>query len=171
MHNKLLITLLFNSIFITGCSREIPAHPMCRVNQSQSELAPAQAACLIKQDNKLLVLQHKDSDDWHIPQGKALKSISAQCTAHNVVWKNTGLNVEVGELLLTASDDTLYFACHLTDEHSQQIEELSVPEWANRNVAKVSFIDPFILTEEDFSESIELPKIREAFISIQQSTP
>lgn len=144
---------------------------MCRINQSQSELAPAQAACLIKQDNKLLVLQHKDSDDWHIPQGKALKSTSAQCTAHNVVWKNTGLNVEVGELVLTASDNTLYFACRLTDKLSQQIEELSVPEWANRNVTKVAFIDPFVLTKENFSGTIELPKIREVFISIEQPTP
>ncbi|MEP0355920.1 MAG: hypothetical protein ABJH06_00145 [Paraglaciecola sp.] len=144
---------------------------MCRIKQSLNELAPAQAACLIVKDNKILVLRHKDNDDWHIPQGKALKSTSAQCTAHSVVWKNTGLNVEVGELLLTDSSNTQYFACRLTDKLSQQIEELSVPEWANRNVADVSFVDPYALTNDNFSGTIVLHQLREAFVSIEQSEP
>ncbi|MFT2090293.1 NUDIX domain-containing protein [Paraglaciecola sp. 2405UD69-4] len=169
LQNRSLITLLFNLIVITGCSKEIPANPACRIKPSLNELAPAPAVCLVSKDNKLLVLQYEDSDDWYIPQGKAQKSQSAQCTAHQAVWKNTGLNVEVAELLVIASDNTHYFTCHLTDELSQQIERLSVPEWANIKVKNIEYVDPFELTKNNFTAAIELPKIREAFIEMEKT--
>jgi hypothetical protein len=161
--NRLFISSLGIIIFVTSCSKNLPGEAMCRVNQNYPPLSSAPAACLIRSQGKLLAIQQDNNDNWSLPHHKLLKSISAQCGAHRAVWKSTGLNVEVGVLLHIGIDQTHYFACHLTDDYSKQLEEFPIPKWANLKVTQVNLLNPFELSYDQWSETVELIKVREMF--------
>jgi hypothetical protein len=155
------------TIFIFGCIRDIPADPMCRTNILYIETKPSAAACLIKSNVQLLVIKDHDDDGWNLPTHKQQKSTSAQCSAHRAVWKTTGLNVEVGKLLFTASNQTQYFACKLTDDFSSQLEQFPVPSWAKHKTSKVSLIDPFDSQQKHWVNDIDLIDVREAYNKLE----
>lgn len=161
--NRLIITLVAVTFFAFGCSRDIPTDPMCRTSEPNPEPEPSTAACLIKSNGKLLAIKSHDDDAWNVPSQKQQKSTSAQCTAHLAVWKSTGLNVEVGNLLFTGENQTLYFACKLTDEFSKQLKQFPVPPWANRKINDISLIDPFNTQQDQWVSEINLISLREAY--------
>lgn len=167
MLNRLNITLLVVTIFVTGCSREIPADPMCRTSPRYPESPPSPAACLIKLHGKLLAIKNHDEDGWNLPTIKQQKSTSAQCTAHQAVWKTTGLNAEVGQLLFTSQNQTQFFACKLTDDYSSQLELFTVPSWATRQTAQISLVNPFSTQHNHWDDEIDLIKLREAFTQLE----
>jgi hypothetical protein len=162
--NRLLVVV---TIFVFGCSRDIPADPMCRTSILYTETPPAAAACLIKSNVQLLVIKNHDDDAWNLPTHKLQTSTSAQCTAHRAVWKTTGLNVEVGKLLFTASDHTQYFACNLTDDYSRQLQQFPVPSWATRKIGNISLVDPFETQHHHWVDNINLIDVREAFNQLE----
>ncbi len=162
--NRLLVVV---TIFVFGCSRDIPADPMCRTSVLYTDTQPSAAACLIKSNAQLLAVKNHDDDGWNLPTHKQHKSTSAQCTAHRAVWKITGLNVEVGKLLFTASNQTQYFACKLTDDFSSQLEQFSVPSWAKRKTSNISLIDPFDTQQQQWINDINLVDLREAYNQLE----
>jgi hypothetical protein len=136
---------------------------MCRINALYPEAEPSAAACLIKSNGKLLAVKSHEEDGWNLPHHKLQKSSSAQCTAHLAVWKSTGLNVEVGELLFTSQNQTQYFACTLTDDFSRQLKTFPVPSWANRQTRIISPIDPFNTQQDQWIKDIDLIEVRDAY--------
>jgi hypothetical protein len=162
--NRLLIAV---TIFVFGCTRDIPADPMCRTSVLYIETKPSAAACLIKSNTQLLAVKNHDDDVWNLPTHKQQKSTSAQCTAHRAVWKTTGLNVEVGRLLFTAQNQTQYFACKLTDDFSSQLEQFPVPSWANRKISNISLIDPFNTQQDQWVSDIDLIQLRKAYNQLE----
>lgn len=164
MLNRLLVVV---TIFIFGCSRDIPADPMCRTSILYTEMEPAAAACLIKSNVQLLVIKNHDDAGWSVPTHKQQKSTSAQCTAHRAVWKTTGLNVEVGKLLYTAPNQTQYFACTLTDDLSSQLQQFPVPSWATRKTSHISLIDPFDTQPTQWVNDINLIDLRRAYNQLE----
>lgn len=163
MLNRLLIVV---TIFLFGCSRDIPAEPMCRTSVLYTETSPSAAACLIKSNVQLLAIKNIDDEGWNLPTHKLQKSTSAQCTAHRAVWKTTGLNVEVGQLLFTAPNQTQYFACTLTDEFSKQLKQFPVPSWATRQTSEISLINPFETEQASWVNNINLIQLREAYTQV-----
>lgn len=162
--NRLFIAV---TIFVFGCSRDIPADPMCRTNILYTETKPSAAACLIKSNVQLLVIKSHDDDSWNLPTHKRQPIMSARCTAHQAVWKTTGLNVEVGKLLFTAPDQTQYFECKLTDDFSSQLQVFPVPSWAQRKTSEISLIDPFDTEQDHWVNDINLIKLREAYNQLE----
>jgi hypothetical protein len=81
--NRLFVAL---TIFVLGCSRDIPADTICRVETLYTETKPSAAACLIKSNVQLLVVKNHDTKGWDLPTLKQQNLISAQCIAHRVVW-------------------------------------------------------------------------------------
>ena len=167
VQNRLIITLVFVTFFIFGCSRELPAEPMCRTNELYSETPPSPAACLIKSNGKLLAIKSHSDQGWHLPKHKQHTSTSAQCTAHKAVWKTTGLNVEVGKLLFTDQNQTQYFACKLTDDFSSQLQAFSVPPWAKRSTSDIALINPFETQQDQWINDINLIDVREAYTQLK----
>ncbi|WP_299084488.1 hypothetical protein [uncultured Paraglaciecola sp.] len=159
--------LVITTIFAFGCSRDIPADPMCRTSVLYTETQSSAAACLIKSDIQLLAIKNHDSDAWNLPTYKKQKSISAQCTAHQAVWKTTGLNVEVGKLLFTGENQTHYFACKLTDDYSSQLQKFTVPPWAKRKTRYISLVDPFDTQQHQWEDNIDLIKVRQAYTELE----
>jgi hypothetical protein len=83
------------------------------------------------------------------------------------VWKTTGLNVEVGNLMFTARNQTQYFACKLTDDFSRQLEQFPVPSWAKRKTSNISLIDPFYTQQDQWVSDINLISLREAYNQLE----
>lgn len=160
MLNRLVVVVL---IFVFGCSRDIPADPMCRTNALYTETRPSAAACLIKSNVQLLVIENHGDEGWNLPTHKQQTSTSAQCTAHRAVWKATGLNVEVGKLLFTGPTQIQYFACELTDDYSSQLMLFPVPSWAKRNTRHIALLDPFETQQNQWVNKIDLIDLREAY--------
>ena len=165
--NKLNITLVVVTFFVSACSREVPVDPMCRIKAQYPETLPSPAACLIKLDGKLLALKSHADNAWNLPQHKQQNSTSAQCTAHRAVWKTTGLNVEVGKLLYTAPNQTQYFGCKLTDDYSSQLRQFPVPSWGKRNTSHIALINPFETEQDQWIDDIDLIKLREAYNQVE----
>lgn len=162
--NRLLVVV---TIFICGCTRDIPSDPMCRTSILYTQSPPSTAACLIKSNFQLLVSKNHDDDAWGLPTHKQQHSISAQCTAHLAVWKTTGLNVEVGKLLFTSPNQTQYFECKLTDDFSSQLEVFPVPLWAKRKTSHISLVDPFETQQTQWVNNINLITLREAYNQLE----
>ena len=162
--NRLFVAI---TIFVFGCSKDIPADPMCRASLLYTETKPSAAACLIKSNVQLLVIKNHDDDGWNLPTHKQQKSTSAQCTAHRAVWKTTGLNVEVGKLLFTAPNQTQYFACKLTDDYSSQLKQFPVPSWSASKVSNIALVDPFDTQPSQWVSDINLIDLREAYNKLQ----
>ena len=162
--NRLFIAI---TILVMGCSRDIPAEPMCRTNVLYTETKPSAAACLIKSNIQLLAVKNNNEDGWNLPTHKQQKLISAQCTAHQAVWGTTGLNVEVGKLLFTAPNQTQYFECKLTDDFSSQLQVFPVPSWARRETTHISLIDPFDTEQDHWANDIDLIKLREVYNQLE----
>ncbi|MBL4631015.1 MAG: hypothetical protein JKY14_07595 [Paraglaciecola sp.] len=114
-------------------------------------------------DGKLLAVKGHNDNGWNVPHHKQKKSTSAQCSAHLGVWKTTGLNVEVGQLLFTDQNQTEYFACKLTDDFSSQLRQFTVPSWAKRKTNEISLIDPFETEQDQWINDFDLIKLREAY--------
>lgn len=166
-NSLLFFTLVVFTLINFGCTREIPADPMCRTSTLYSESAPAAAACLIKSNGKLLAIKRHDDEGWDIPNRKLHTSTSAQCTAHLGVWKTTGLNVEVGVLLFTGDNQTQYFACKLTDDYSSQLKTFPVPSWATRKTSDIALLDPFDTQQYQWIRDIDLIRLREAYTQLE----
>lgn len=162
--NRLFIVV---TILVYGCSKNTPANPMCRTNILYTQTEPSAAACLIKSNVQLLVIKNYNDDAWRLPSRKQQNLTSAQCTAHQAVWKATGLNVEVGKLLFTAPDQIRYFECKLTDEFSRQLEVFPVPSWARHKTSNISLIDPFDTESEQWVNNINLIQLREAYKQLE----
>lgn len=162
--NRLFIVI---TILVMGCSRDIPADPMCRTNVLYTETNPSAASCLIKSNIQLLVVKNNNDDGWNLPTHKKQKLISAQCTAHQAVWETTGLNVEVGKLLFTAPNQTQYFECKLTDAFSSRLQVFPVPSWAQRNTTHISLINPFDTEQDHWVNNIDLIKLREVYNQLE----
>lgn len=160
---RLILLLMMSILLGSSCSRDIPAEPMCRTADLYSESAPSAAACLIKSNGRLLAITQQKSDSWTLPFHKQHQAISAQCTAHKAVWKTTGLNVEVGELLFTSKSQTQFFACKLTDDYSKQLTDFPVPPWARRATTKIALIDPFNTQQHQWVDELDVIQIRQGF--------
>lgn len=158
--NRLFIAI---TILVMGCSKNIPADPMCRTSVLYTETKPSAAACLIKSNIQLLAVKNNNDDGWNLPTHKQQNLISAQCTAHQAVWETTGLNVEVGQLLFTAPNQTQYFECKLTDVFSSQLKVFPVPSWAQSKTTNISLINPFDTEQDHWVNDIDLITLREVY--------
>ena len=167
MQIRLLYTWLVVTIFVCGCSRENPADPSCRTNSRYLNDPPAPAACLIKLDGKLVALQTNHNEQWLLPHQRLQSHLSAQCTAHQAAWTNTGLNVEVNQLLYVDEQNTHFYACVLTDNYALALRTMEVPPWAKRSVTNIALVDPFATQDNDWNENLKLIEIRQAFTQIE----
>ena len=163
---QVLSLSLISLVALLGCSRDIPSDPMCRVNDNQTPLEPAPSACLVKLNQKLLVLQTNQSEHFTLPLTKRQQT-SAQCTAHQGVWKTTGLNVKVNQLLYVDKSNVHYFSCEADTEFASDLTQLPVPPWANQNIKHISLVNPFKTQQHDWHETIDVIALRDAFTRLE----
>jgi len=143
--------------------------PDCRIAPGSESQLQGNAGCIIKIDDKMLIVRHQKTGKLSPPAGTAIEGETAQCTAHRETWEETGVEVRVGKLLKSFDNQFHLFHCLAVDE----VTELQVPEPFRHEICEILFLNPALSSDEDWRFPEQVPGIRDAFkrISNQQSQP
>ena len=92
-----LAIVLMISALVGECVSAAP--PCTRASEQFDKRFAAAAGCFIKQADRLLLVRNRFNGKLGFPAGFSNFGEDAQCTAHRETWEETGLRVEVGELV------------------------------------------------------------------------
>lgn len=151
----------------------MPSTPFCRVKSDiqlpVSAKMPANAACIIRLDGKLLTITHRLSGKYDVPGGTSDHTETPQCTAHRETWEETGFNVEVGEQLGLNKNGMQYYSCILSGNFSGELQTFPVPEWSKSEVESIQLIDPFAIKDKQWRFENRLVQLRRMFNQVPDS--
>lgn len=100
------VIALLIAISVTACGRQAPACPDTR----STPIAPS-AGCFHEDETGLLVVEQFNGK-ISIPGGSSDSGESARCAAHRETWEETGLNLQVGELVTVFDTGFHLFHCY-----------------------------------------------------------
>lgn len=146
---------------------------MCRVSdallsknvngQINAKISPVGAACLIKTNERVLLIKHRLSGKLDFPGGGLVEGESLACTAHRETWEETGFNVEVKEYLSTTVNGLVIFGCH-TDAGIEKLPNtFEAPSWAKIEVVSLVKVDPFLLDHDALRYADDLIPLRDGY--------
>jgi hypothetical protein len=150
-----------------GCTKP-PPPPACRIAQAFNADYVGPAGCLIRAQSTLLVIKHKDTGQYDLPYGDPISEESAQCTAHRHTWQQTGLNIDVGQLLGVTQSGTMLYSCKISGGFTSEDSPLKPPSWADKNIQTIEFINPFDTRHDVWRQSNNLVIYRDGFVTIKQ---
>lgn len=138
--------------------------PKCQVDPKSVSQLKGNAGCLIKIQDKMLMVRDLKSQKLSPPGGKPETDQTAQCTAHHETWEETGLNVKVGRLLANFNQHFLLFACKPVNAAKlQAVNRLKVPSRVAHAIQELLLLNPSLLKPEDWRFPKQLPVIQKAF--------
>ncbi|WP_032095712.1 MULTISPECIES: NUDIX hydrolase [unclassified Alteromonas] len=159
---------------LLGCSQHSPSDPLCRqsallesqaVDQRQNNNDTQAAACLIKTQDKAVLIRHRLSGKLDFPGGGVNEGESLSCAAHRETWEETGFNVLVRKQLGKTSNGLALFACDLDAGIDLLPEHFSPPSWAALEVIAIEKVDPFLLNHKSLRYADDLISLRDGFIA------
>ncbi len=159
--------ILMACLSLTSCLKSQPNPAECRVNQQFLSPHVAGGACIIKINNRLMVMIDRDSK-VNIPVQQKIPNKSAQCAAHQSVWQHTGFNVEVGPRLGSLRRDLELFACEL-DAGFDGSEIIETPSWTKSPNLKLTFVNPYDYSPYDWINPNDLEKVLDAFVTVENT--
>jgi hypothetical protein len=136
--------------------------PVCRVAPQAILDIGGDAACVIKLNSKLMVLQ-RSSGKYDLPFSPNVSNVSAQCAAHQGAWQETGFNVEVGKKLTTQRNGVHLFACTLHAGFDGSEKSIAPPPWHPKNVEEMTFIYPFDIDLHQWHKPDQFIAVMDAF--------
>ena len=167
------LSAIFAVLTLFACSQSSPNAPVCRVSdrllsqQNQvGENSPAPliaAACLVKTNNKVLLVEHRLSGKLDFPGGGVLENESVACTAHRETWEETGFNVEVTQYLSTTPNGLAIFGCDLDAGIETLQDAFDAPPWAKLEIKKLVKADPFTLDHDAMRFADDLIPLRDGY--------
>jgi hypothetical protein len=89
---------------------------------------------------------------------------SAQCLAHQAMWQQTGLNVEVQDVAGAQADGTWLFGCYVNAGFDGTEDPFSAPDWSHSNVENIVFIDPFDIELQNWARRDHFTVVRDAYV-------
>lgn len=101
----------FLLVLLASAVADAAERPPCPVDSAASGEAPANAGCLVRIGERMLVIRHLRGGKLGIPGGRAEAEETPACTAHRETWEETGLDVRVGPLLRVLENGFRIFAC------------------------------------------------------------
>ncbi len=160
---KIVFICLF-VVILAACAENELSEPSCRINNHFASNHQGSAACVVVLSNKLLVLQLQPRA-YNLAIAESNRSRSAQCSAHHAMWQQTGLNVEVGEVLGIHANGTWLFACNLNAGFDGTEPPFDAPPWSAKNVEKIAFIDPFLIEQDNWVSPEQFTVTRDAYVA------
>lgn len=151
-------------IVISACSKEPLPGPSCRVNANYMSSHQGQGACIVRIGKHLLSLK-LHNDVYNLPVSDIIPDQSAQCSAHHEMWLQTGLNVEVENVLGIQQNGTWLFGCKLDAGFDGTESAFSPAPWSKSSVKHISFIDPFSLDMHDWENVDQFIVVKDAFVA------
>lgn len=142
--------------------------PDCRIAPGLESQLQGNAGCIIKIDNKMLIVRHQKTGKLSPPAGTANKGETAQCTAHRETWEETGVEVTVGKLLKEFDNQFYLFHCTVVNQAIIRIpkDQLPIPMDRTDEVGEVLFTNPTLLSDDSWRFPEHLPDIRDTFQNI-----
>lgn len=102
------LIILIVILGLASCTRQVP--PCTYLEQPQQA---ASAGCFAMKDGDVLVVENLQGL-VNLPGGSSKEGEAARCTAHRETWEETGLNLEVGELLMVMDTGFHLYHCGFT---------------------------------------------------------
>ena len=160
--------VIFTGFCITACFQQDTSQASCRVNASAASNHQGPGACIVRLNDKLLV-KRLDSGLYDLPNIKNISSIqnnnlSAQCQAHQSMWLQTGLNVEVDLVVGAQADGMWLFGCKLEAGFDGSEAPFDAPSWSDENVEKIMFVDPFDIDLHNWANKDHFDIVRDAYV-------
>ncbi len=176
---KLFIIFAF-SIILFSCSKAPYPAPQCRSTSSAPlSLADtsAKAACIVRMNDKLLVVERSSTlydlaySNKHSNMSKKISDgdnadapvTDLQCSAHQAMWEQSGINVRVGDLL-TKHKNTYLFACDLQAGFDGTEDYIPAPPWQPDTVKRLVYVDLFAIEQDQWQNPDNFTSARDAFI-------
>ncbi|MDO6565706.1 NUDIX hydrolase [Alteromonas sp. 1_MG-2023] len=148
----------------------MPEAPFCR-SVNNAKHTQETAACIIKVQNRALLIKHRLSNRLDFPGGGKKDNESLACAAHRETWEETGFNVEVGRKLAVTKNNLALFECTLDAGVELLPNVFDAPPWAKLEVVELVQADPFMLTHVELRFPDDLIVFRDSFNQIEPRKP
>lgn len=159
---KFRLTVIFVVLTLFACTDTTPSAPMCRA-VAQPTHTEKSAACIIKVQDKVVLIGHRLSGRLDFPGGGRNNDEALPCTAHREVWEETGFNVLVGPKLTVTDNGMALFACQGGEDLANLPTTFSPPAWAKVEVEYLKKVDPFLISHNALRFSEDLLPLRDGF--------
>ena len=155
-----LAIVLMISALVGECVSAAP--PCTRASEQFDKRFAAAAGCFIKQADRLLLVRNRFNGKLGFPAGFSNFGEDAQCTAHRETWEETGLRVEVGELVEQFGNGFLLYRCKLF--LGQDLSEpIPLPKSALAEVSEILWVDPHSISAHEWRFSWQVPNVLRIF--------
>jgi hypothetical protein len=165
VNSGLKLLLLFFTLFLVACTQSPPSSPTCRIAKEFNADYQAPSACVIRVQNSLLVIKYYSGAPYDLPYGNPISNESAQCTAHRSTWEQTGINVEVDQLLGVTQSGMMLFSCELGGGFTSEDGPIVVPSWSDKEIEQIEFINPFDTRHDAWRQPDNLSMYRAGFVA------
>ncbi len=165
MNSGLKLLILLFTFFLVACTQAPPASPTCRIAKEFNSDYQGPSACIIRVQNSLLVIKYSSDAPYDLPFGNPLSNESAQCTAHRSTWEQTGINVEVDQLLGITQSGMMLFSCKLGGGFTSKDGPIAPPSWSNKDIEQIDFINPFDTRHAAWRQPDNLIMYRDGFVT------
>lgn len=172
---RLVYLLLFIVMFLSGCNADAPVSPFCRtknivtMNQHHSQLK--NAGCLIRFDQRILLVTHRLTGKFDIPGGMQKTGESLACTAHRETFEETGLNVEVLFPVAQTTNGLLVFSCLADNMLNITHFPRPAPDFALVETTTLDLYDLFELDHSQLRFADDLIRLRKSYVLTPISSP
>ena len=171
---KIRLSAIFVILTLFSCADSTPSAPTCRTLNPVSNVentaasSPQAAACIIRVQDSLLLIEHRGSGKLDFPGGTQQPNEPLPCTAHRETWEETGLNVLVGPKLSVTTNGLALYACHTNAGIDTLPSNFAAPPWAKIEVKGLKKVAPFSLTHSQLRFADDLIPLRDAFAAYSQ---
>lgn len=163
---KKTVLAIICCIVISACQPTVPSAAWCRVTEAEQPTSVFQqdaqsAACIIKFNNELLVLQ-TNTEQYKLAISQATSDESLACIAHRGIWQSYGFNVQVGAEL-GHHRGTRYFDCTAPINTLPDKRPYRAPRWGTAAEHKVTTIVPDELSSEQWLTNLDTASLQKMF--------
>lgn len=165
MTSRFKLLFIITALFVlSACSDKTYSDPSCRIKTSAISSYKGSGTCIIRLQDKLLVVQYSDAN-YGLAKTHDINKDSAQCTAHRALWQQTGFNAEVQRALGITTDGTWLFKCEIDSGYTGEERPFPPAPWSANEISSIQFIDPFEIPINMWRNPDELIVVRDAFVA------
>ena len=172
---RLVYLLLFIVMHLSGCNADTPVAPFCRTKHTatMNQHAPQlkNAGCLIRFDQRILLVTHRLTGKLDIPGGMQRTDESLACTAHRETFEETGLNVEVLLPVAQTTNGMLVFSCLADNMLNITHFPRPAPDFALVETTTLDLYNLYELDDNHLRFADDLIRLRDGYVLTPVSSP